>query len=640
LTDTSPIQASLFEEDYLVRTVGAIARKPDTALTELVANAWDAGASEVRISIPAALEEELVVEDDGVGMTSSQFIDRWMTLGFDRLKKLGPNAEFPLERQDWQRRAYGRNGMGRHSMLCFADEYVVETSRDDMLHRFIVAARSGETPFVLLSQKSEKGKNHGTRLSAVVKRNLPNPEQILELISARFLSDPRFKIYVNGRTVLLTEQVGFIEQREFITDGFRIRILVFDATTQARTTLHHGIAFWVAGRLVGHPAWRVGERTMLDGRIQAAKRYTIVVEADDLIDYVLPDWSAFREDDRIAGVFDVVADTVNDILRGVLATRSDDVRNEIIQEFETDIMSLPLGAQEEISEIISEMTRSQPLVHQGLLASAVKATIAAKKSRSWSALMDKLSHLDEGDVEELNRILGEWAVRDIKTVLDAIEYRLDAVHALDQLSSDSKVDELRTLHPLVARSRWLFGPEYDSPEFASNTTLQKAVEKTFRRSVPKENFENWRKRPDLLILGDSSLCAVASQEFDSNRQLPVLKHLLLIELKKGGSKINKSALRQAEDYVDEIRNCGILDGPPNIVTYIVGHEVDHQLANPTRKGDPTTMTFHLCTYSQLVRAAEVRLFCLRQELRSRYEDASPLELARKVVQRQENLPFR
>jgi hypothetical protein len=43
---------SLFEEDYLLRTLGAIAHVPDIALTELVANAWDAGASFVDITIP------------------------------------------------------------------------------------------------------------------------------------------------------------------------------------------------------------------------------------------------------------------------------------------------------------------------------------------------------------------------------------------------------------------------------------------------------------------------------------------------------------------------------------------------------------------------------------------------------------
>ena len=35
---------SIFEDDYLVRTLGRIAHDPEVALTELVANSWDAGA--------------------------------------------------------------------------------------------------------------------------------------------------------------------------------------------------------------------------------------------------------------------------------------------------------------------------------------------------------------------------------------------------------------------------------------------------------------------------------------------------------------------------------------------------------------------------------------------------------------------
>lgn len=37
------IQGSLFEENYLIRTLGNLVTQPDIALTELGANAWDAG---------------------------------------------------------------------------------------------------------------------------------------------------------------------------------------------------------------------------------------------------------------------------------------------------------------------------------------------------------------------------------------------------------------------------------------------------------------------------------------------------------------------------------------------------------------------------------------------------------------------
>ncbi len=118
------LQGTLFEEDYLIRTLGPIANTPDIALTELVANAWDAGASEVRIVIPEEKGESLIVEDDGSGMTATQFRDRWMTLGYNRVKHQGLNAEFPPERASLKRPAYGRNGVGRHGLLCFADRCV------------------------------------------------------------------------------------------------------------------------------------------------------------------------------------------------------------------------------------------------------------------------------------------------------------------------------------------------------------------------------------------------------------------------------------------------------------------------------------------------------------------------------------
>ena len=50
------VQGSLFEENYLIRTLGGLSHKADVALTELVANAWDAGAAKVDIIIPETIE--------------------------------------------------------------------------------------------------------------------------------------------------------------------------------------------------------------------------------------------------------------------------------------------------------------------------------------------------------------------------------------------------------------------------------------------------------------------------------------------------------------------------------------------------------------------------------------------------------
>jgi hypothetical protein len=180
--------------------------------SELVANAWDAGASEVRITIPLDYNLNLIVDDDGCGMTPEQFRKRWMTLGYDRMKHQGRKADFPPERQDWRRMAFGRNGVGRHGLLCFADHYEVTTCRDGQARHFVVATSSGDEPFVLRSQSESKRKNHGTTLKAKLERNLPSPDRIRDVLSARFLHDPKFTVFVNERSVALTEHPGLVEQ--------------------------------------------------------------------------------------------------------------------------------------------------------------------------------------------------------------------------------------------------------------------------------------------------------------------------------------------------------------------------------------------------------------------------------------------
>jgi hypothetical protein len=89
---------STFEEGVLIRDLGDIGQAPDVALAELVANAWDAGATIVRIDVPEELDGTISIHDDGVGLTESQFEDRRMRYGYNRTDKQGRDAEFPPSR--------------------------------------------------------------------------------------------------------------------------------------------------------------------------------------------------------------------------------------------------------------------------------------------------------------------------------------------------------------------------------------------------------------------------------------------------------------------------------------------------------------------------------------------------------------
>jgi hypothetical protein len=639
-----PVQGSLFEEDFLLRTLGPLGYSPDVALSELVANAWDAGASRVEITIPSEVGQELTVTDDGTGMTPEQFRARWMTLGYSRVRHQGADAEFPLEREELRRVAYGRNGVGRHGLLCFGKEYAVETWRDGVAVMGTVSTSSGDQPFVLRSQISTARPGHGTRVSVRVTHHLPDPDRIRDELSAKFLHDPQFSVLVNGRSVPLTEHAGLIERQAIILGGGKTaEIFVIDLAQVTHGPRHQGVAFWVGSRLVGEPSWIVGKTAVIDGRTRVARRYTAIVKSDSLFDDVLPDYSAFRDTETTRCLFLRVSEYVTAMVRRVAAEWIEETKSVVLAEHSAEIENLePLG-QLEVREFIGDLADRQPLGSPEVMSAAVQAVINLERSRSGAGLLEKLAKLSDEDIEGLNRLLSEWSVRDALTVLDEIGRRLAVIEAIKRLSSDSSVDEVHTLHPLVASALWLFGPEYDSAEYASNVSLTTAVQQVFGKRVSADAFDNSRRRPDLLILKDATLCAVATETYDDVRALQTLRDVLLIELKRGGSTISRDHVHQASDYVEDLRTCGYLDGPPYIHAFVVGHRASDKIETTRSIGDsPVQARIDVVTYGQLVRTGEKRLFALRNRLRSRYEEISGVDLLRSistVASRENLLPF-
>jgi Histidine kinase-, DNA gyrase B-, and HSP90-like ATPase len=390
--ETHTIQGSLYAEDYLRRTVRSIAHDPLMALTELVANGWDAGAHRVDIRLPEHAFDTLVVEDDGIGMTRDQFIERWMTLGYDRKKHQSGSVEFPPGRQG-RRRAFGRNGLGRHALLCFADEYVVETKSDGQGWRFTVRTMSGEDPFGLVCQVPLDVQGHGTRLEVSVERNLVSPDEVIDILAARFLHDPTFEVRVNGNTVGLTDLAGFLESHDLEVDGIHLNVSCIDSSSSARRMAYHGIAFWVGGRLVEEPSWQIGRETILDGRTAHAKRFTIVVRCDDgeIFDHIHPDWSDFGNTSLVRSMQQKVAEFANDFLRRSLANRIEETKESVLRDHRNELEQLdPLG-QVEVAEFLDQVTHSMPRVSADTLEVATTAFIKLAQSHSGKALLVKKS---------------------------------------------------------------------------------------------------------------------------------------------------------------------------------------------------------------------------------------------------------
>ncbi len=635
----APIQPSLFEEDYLLRELGQVAHLPQVALTELVANAWDAGAGRVDLILPSEIDGTLTVTDDGHGMTPQQFRRRWMTLRYDRQKHQGPNVEFPAGRPGRPRKAYGRNGVGRHGLLCFADEYQVETWRDGTLATFIVGTESGPSPFVLRSETLGKRECSGTRLSVQVTRKLPDADEILTVLAARFVHDPEFEIRVNGVQRPFSKIDGRVSEAALdIGPDRSATVIVIDSTRLNHSSVHQGIAFWVQRRLVGTPSWSIGQVANFDGRTRFARRYKVIVDTRGFESEVEDDWTGFRSTDMVRELHRVTAEHIGKVAQDLAAEIVEEASADALTQNRTELASLGQGARLEVAEFTKIVAQAHPTISPDFLATAVKAVINLEKSKSGAALLHKLSSLPAEDIVGLDQLLTEWSIKDALRVLDEIDSRISVIETIRRLADDPHTDELHTLHPLILRSRWLFGAEFESQEYCSNVTLQTVARELFKKM--EAQFINEKNRPDIVVLPDKTTCQITGLEaFDpADPTLTQLQHILLIELKKGGFELTRKEINQADDYVQDIAASGALSGAPYICAWVVGQKVakgvvgtDKKLSDANREYGRVRAT----TFGTLVDTANRRLLKLRDILASRYGSLSTDDLLDRVFSRPE-----
>lgn len=110
------VSAALFEElgERLVS-------KPEIALAELIKNSYDADATSCQVEVT---EEEIVVTDDGHGLTEHEFLHNWMVVSSSNKAKRRSSRKY-------KRTMAGSKGVGRFSARFLGTVLVVNTTARD-----------------------------------------------------------------------------------------------------------------------------------------------------------------------------------------------------------------------------------------------------------------------------------------------------------------------------------------------------------------------------------------------------------------------------------------------------------------------------------------------------------------------------
>ena len=192
-------------------------------LSEIVANAWDADATQVCVDLDRA-SKTIVIKDDGMGMTRADVIDRFLMVGFRRRTAIGSMTA------KLGRHPMGRKGIGKLSSFSIAQVVTVYTAKDDERTAFrmdVDAIRNrikadDDGPYCP-DELTDWPDNmvDGTRivLSGLQKKiTTLTSKGLRQRLSRRFsIIGPKhdFKVLVNGTSVMPSDR-GYYEHVEYL----------------------------------------------------------------------------------------------------------------------------------------------------------------------------------------------------------------------------------------------------------------------------------------------------------------------------------------------------------------------------------------------------------------------------------------
>lgn len=607
---TIPAQTVLFDDRFLLDHAGQIIADPRVAIIELVANSWDAGATLVSIKLPFDIGGTIAVGDNGIGMTYEEFDICWRTINYDRRRTQGDKVRFP-DGVTSTRRPFGRNGKGRHAMFCFADEYIVETCKNGILNRFrVTKGTSAESPFQITYLGHEGSLNNGTTVSTDLQKNLPLVEDIASAVGSRFIADPQFRITVNAVEVTLETLNDYCMQETVSTDIGDVQVLCFDAQQRHRTSQHHGVAWWVDERLVGEPSWEGVEGPYLDRRSSEAKRYTFVVRANILRDWVKADWSGFIRSQETDNIRSVIEEFVAEQINKIFSKNRRERKLEVLKQQQSTLRKLSVISQEHISKFIDNIQQKCPTMGESELAHVTSVLVNLEASRSRYTLLEQLAILPPEDLDGLVNILNGWSIAAAKTVLDELQRRLMLIEQLSEIVNKKKSDELHELQPVFEKGLWIFGPEYDSIEYTSNKTLSTSIKALFKGNT----VTNSRLRADFVCLPDTSFGLYSRNRYGNDGEIDGIDKVVIVELKRSGFEITLKEMQQAQTYVMELRKAPSIRSNTKFAAFVLGTTCNEDAKPHLDIGDFARI--NALDYDTVLRKAHARTFNLLNKLKS------------------------
>lgn len=232
-----------------------------------------------------------------------------------------------------------------------------------------------------------------------------------------------------------------------------------------------------------------------------------------------------------------------------------------------------------------------------------------EQSKSRYGLLDVLHKCDPNDYDNLHEILTQWTVSMAKLVLDEIQNRLKLIGELRTKLKEVGVDEVHELQPLFERGLWMFGAQFESIDFTSNVGMTQVIKTIFKDASGKGSL----KRPDFVVLPDSSVGFYARPSYDENHDEDGVDHLVILDLKTTGLALGSKEKNQVWKYVKELRERGYIRKHTKVDGFVLGDKIEVGENEVNAHGDEVKI--YPMLYDTILVRAEKRLLNLHSRVK-------------------------
>ncbi|MCO1349983.1 ATP-binding protein (plasmid) [Burkholderia vietnamiensis] len=578
-------------------------------LSEAVANAWDADATEVRISIA---DDKIEIQDSGSGMDQADINDRYLNVGYSKREREGdksPNG----------RDLMGRKGIGKLSLFSVADVVDVYTSKDGNTNCFRMTVAGIEDAI------KQRAKYHptplqcgeeikpGTRivLTALKKKRTARTADALRKRIARRFSVigyskfiektgvlDKFDVYINNVKVTPADRED-LRRLEFLWEfGDAEKISSDDLPALKRRSV-------LSAEVAGRPEWRVQgwigavpepkqlttddsgalnnivvlsrgrliQENVLD-KINYSRIFTKYItgqiEADflDLTDHediATSDRQRLLEDDeRYQALIAFVRTTLLSIDDVWTRWRNDARAKDAVSDFpelEEWVKDLPEGQREPARQMLG-MIRGVDVDTEEQRADLYKAGVLAFERLRLKESAHKLSESGVLTAAALLPLLSDLSMLEGSLYRDIVESRLDVIRKFEGLVDTNEKEKVLQEH--LFQNLWLLDPGWDRA--AGSQRIEQTLKQEYAEFADGLTDEQSKGRYDI--------------KYRSNGGLHIL-----VELKRADRKMHVYELsQQGQKYKSALHQCLVKAGEANPQIAIV-----FVLGQPTHEDEDMTL---------------------------------------------------